>query len=401
MLASRRWIPRGDATLWFDPERFVAAFGRVWRSLRELRLAVKDLNGLCALCCASQYLRDAGLYETPQESAKREEVLKELGDVFKNWVKTVAREKGYPRETVEKATAAMYTFGSYRLGVFGPGSDIDAVAVGPVYCKRRDQFFGDSPQSLEYILGVRLDFRLLVWAGDSRCTSALRWSLAQLLTLQMHLLTSGCTVLPRGGRWRQGGRGYWLSHRRALFPPFFHPKMENPFTAPARLTWPFLWISMLFFIESRVPVCQPLAMHWLRMFQDARRLQTGLMTSSGPNCGPFRPHRDRTVEFDSQHPLLDILAIQRTSMLQSPFSRHLWHLPCVCDAAPPRSHRAGACSRRSGASHEVQGVTRLCLINSGRWVDSCGSFTKCPNGLSHGHHSTHIFSVHIANSLTW
>eukprot|EP00803_Ostreobium_quekettii_P000535 evm.model.scf_2190.3 EVM.evm.TU.scf_2190.3 scf_2190:16658-27039(+) len=102
-------------------------------------------------------MRDAGLYETREESANREEVLNKLEDLLDSWVKGVARDKGYPRETVEKATAKMYTFGSYRLGVFGPGSDIDALALGPVYCTRMHQFFGNSPHSLEYMLAEHPD----------------------------------------------------------------------------------------------------------------------------------------------------------------------------------------------------------------------------------------------------
>ncbi|KAA8540346.1 hypothetical protein F0562_024735 [Nyssa sinensis] len=81
-----------------------------------------------------KFLVNAGLYESKEEAAKREEIVKD-------WVKQLTRMRGYTDQMVEDANAVIFTFGSYRLGVHGPGVDIDTLCVGPSYVNREEDFF--------------------------------------------------------------------------------------------------------------------------------------------------------------------------------------------------------------------------------------------------------------------
>ncbi|XP_071686226.1 nuclear poly(A) polymerase 4-like isoform X2 [Rutidosis leptorrhynchoides] len=89
----------------------------------------------------NKFLVDAGLYESEEEAAKREKVLGQIKQIVIDWVKELTRLRGYSDQMVEDANAVIFTFGSYRLGVHGPGADIDTLCVGPSYVNRDEDFF--------------------------------------------------------------------------------------------------------------------------------------------------------------------------------------------------------------------------------------------------------------------
>ncbi|KAK3139130.1 hypothetical protein QOZ80_5AG0378260 [Eleusine coracana subsp. coracana] len=88
-----------------------------------------------------KYLTDAGLYESQEEAVSREEVLGKLDQAVKSWIKKATRLSGYGEQFVQEANAKIFTFGSYRLGVHGPGADIDTLCVGPRHATRNEYFF--------------------------------------------------------------------------------------------------------------------------------------------------------------------------------------------------------------------------------------------------------------------
>lgn len=95
-----------------------------------------------------KFLADAGLYESQEEAISREEVLGRLDQIVKIWVKKVSRARGLNEQLVQEANAKIFTFGSYRLGVHGPGADIDTLCVGPRHASRDEDFFGELKRML-------------------------------------------------------------------------------------------------------------------------------------------------------------------------------------------------------------------------------------------------------------
>ncbi|ONM02840.1 Nuclear poly(A) polymerase 1 [Zea mays] len=88
-----------------------------------------------------KYLSDARLDERQDEAILREEVLGKLDQTVKAWIKKATRISGYGEQFVHEANAKIFTFGSYRLGVHGPGADIDTLCVVPRHATRNEYFF--------------------------------------------------------------------------------------------------------------------------------------------------------------------------------------------------------------------------------------------------------------------
>ncbi|KAJ5901547.1 Poly(A) polymerase [Penicillium taxi] len=87
-------------------------------------------------------------FEPPTETERRKQMLLLLQRVTVEFVKSVCRKKGLSPAAIEAAGGKVFAYGSYRLGVYGPGSDIDTLVVGPKYVLI-DDFFSDFPPILE------------------------------------------------------------------------------------------------------------------------------------------------------------------------------------------------------------------------------------------------------------
>ncbi|KAJ7346382.1 Poly(A) polymerase central domain-containing protein [Mycena albidolilacea] len=85
-------------------------------------------------------LRRQNTFETEEESRRREIVLGRVAALVKKFVKEVSLSKGLSETASKAAGGKIFTFGSYRLGVHGPGTDIDTVCVVPKHVSREDFF---------------------------------------------------------------------------------------------------------------------------------------------------------------------------------------------------------------------------------------------------------------------
>ncbi|KAK1464397.1 hypothetical protein CCUS01_07970 [Colletotrichum cuscutae] len=94
-------------------------------------------------------LRKQNTFESAADTQKRQvfgsspryEVIAHLERICDEFVKRVARKREAGNEAlIRDARGKIFTYGSFRLGVFGPGSDIDTLVVAPKYVTRADYF---------------------------------------------------------------------------------------------------------------------------------------------------------------------------------------------------------------------------------------------------------------------
>ncbi|KAL1504417.1 hypothetical protein AB1Y20_010823 [Prymnesium parvum] len=87
-----------------------------------------------------EFMASASPQESEEEQLKRVHVLSSIDTIFKEWVRSVCLSKGLPAEVVNAAGGAVFTSGSYRLGVNERGMDIDTICVAPREVTRHDFF---------------------------------------------------------------------------------------------------------------------------------------------------------------------------------------------------------------------------------------------------------------------
>ncbi|KAI5236627.1 Poly(A) polymerase [Aureobasidium subglaciale] len=85
-------------------------------------------------------LKEQKSFESTEDTNKRVAVLNTFQKVTIEFVKHVGRIKGFSDSVLQNAGGKVFTFGSYRLGVYSPGSDIDTLVVAPKHVSRQDFF---------------------------------------------------------------------------------------------------------------------------------------------------------------------------------------------------------------------------------------------------------------------
>ncbi|KAI8147914.1 Poly(A) polymerase central domain-containing protein [Fennellomyces sp. T-0311] len=113
---------------------------RQWGVTAPISLAASPAHELELDVELLSILQDLGLYENEHDAQKRVIVLQKLDKIVKDFVSLVGKLKGIPESLAREAGGKIFTFGSYRLGVHGAGSDIDALCVVPKHVER-DHFF--------------------------------------------------------------------------------------------------------------------------------------------------------------------------------------------------------------------------------------------------------------------
>ncbi|APA10629.1 hypothetical protein SS1G_12538 [Sclerotinia sclerotiorum 1980 UF-70] len=79
-------------------------------------------------------------FESRADTDKRTAVLASLQNITEEFVKRVCRKQNLPENYINNAGGRIFTYGSFRLGVYGPGSDIDTLVVVPKNVSREEYF---------------------------------------------------------------------------------------------------------------------------------------------------------------------------------------------------------------------------------------------------------------------
>jgi poly(A) polymerase len=88
-----------------------------------------------------EYLDSVEPLATSDEVKARQNVLNEIQKIVNKWIQEVSVRQGFTQDALKAACGKVFTFGSFRLGLITPSSDIDTLCVAPKHISR-DDFFG-------------------------------------------------------------------------------------------------------------------------------------------------------------------------------------------------------------------------------------------------------------------
>jgi hypothetical protein len=126
-----------------------------------------------------EVLRARGLFESDEEGEQREQALGMLNELVQNWMVEEGVQQGLLEAGSDSSVqpGKFYTFGSFRLGVHGPGADMDTLVVGPHYITRA-VFFERFTKRLEERTDVVTELTV-----SHRLRSRLKWIVCKLASL--------------------------------------------------------------------------------------------------------------------------------------------------------------------------------------------------------------------------
>ncbi|XP_040898818.1 poly(A) polymerase type 3-like [Toxotes jaculatrix] len=88
----------------------------------------------------SESLKAYDIFEDDLQLRHRENVVKRLESVYKDWLKDMCEEMNLPEVVTDHVGGKIFPFGSFHLGAHTKGADIDALCVGPGFLERKDFF---------------------------------------------------------------------------------------------------------------------------------------------------------------------------------------------------------------------------------------------------------------------
>lgn len=113
---------------------------RQWGVTPPISMALPTSSELAANDALVEELKRQNNFESPEETQRRATVLESIQWITTEFVRRVSKERGLGDELAKAAGGKIFTYGSYRLGVYGPGSDIDTLVVVPKHVSREDFF---------------------------------------------------------------------------------------------------------------------------------------------------------------------------------------------------------------------------------------------------------------------
>merc|ERR1740121_2826128 len=123
---------RRDVTSMNENVGFHGNFARRGRTNRDYKMFLIDEKKLNESLHSTLVKRN--MFESPQGNQHRKNVLDSLEKILNEWSKSLSDSSS------KRKRVALCTFGSYRLGVHRPDSDIDCIAVATCSCSRKAFF---------------------------------------------------------------------------------------------------------------------------------------------------------------------------------------------------------------------------------------------------------------------